>query len=91
MKYFLIPLLIPFAMLTAWIGTKLSAVLPEIHRHFDHKPFNCRPCLSFHITWIPTTICATFLHSHVLQISSILVAIVQYLILRNNDNKKIVK
>lgn len=30
---------------------------------FDRKPFNCRPCLTFHLLWIQFTIAAIILGS----------------------------
>ncbi|NDW19069.1 hypothetical protein D0T53_09105 [Dysgonomonas sp. 216] len=32
--------------------------LPLIHSWFDRKPFNCRPCATFHIGWILSFICS---------------------------------
>ncbi|MEN9918326.1 MAG: hypothetical protein RL662_762 [Bacteroidota bacterium] len=35
-----------------WLLTETSFRLADKFHFFNKRPFNCRPCLTFHLTWI---------------------------------------
>lgn len=37
------------AITSLYWGAILSIRLPEIDKRLDRKPFNCRPCFTFHL------------------------------------------
>jgi hypothetical protein len=83
--------LVLITAVSLYLGRVLSIKLPELSSWFDRKPFNCRPCLTFHtICCISTivsaiTICACIIYT------GILMAFVCFFILKFIDNKKIIK
>jgi len=72
-------------------GRTLSVILPELNKHLDRKPFNCRPCLTFHLMWTLTALCALVTASVVLFIAGIMTAFILFFIVRYIDNKKVIK
>lgn len=72
-------------------GAVLSMRLPEIDSRFDRKPFNCRPCATFHIAWLLSTFFATIGHSPTLFFVGLAVAFTAFAIVKIMDNKKIEK
>lgn len=56
MNISVITLTLSIVAITAYYwAAKLAIRLPELDPLFDRKPFNCHPCLSFHLTWILST------------------------------------
>lgn len=78
-------------LVAIWVGNFLSQALPDVHTIFDRKPFNCRPCLSFHTTWILTASCAPLFDSIAILIGGIVLAFGVYLVMKYIDNKMIQK
>lgn len=72
-------------------GNELSIKLPEFDSRFDHKPFNCRPCLTFHFVWQLCAVFALVLWSIKLLVYGFVAAFLVFLILKIIDNKKITK
>lgn len=74
---------------TLYWGALLSDKLPDIDNRFDRKPFNCRPCLTFHLTWLTSGIFALVFHTWQLIAGGILIAFILFGILKFINNKKI--
>lgn len=74
-----------------YCGVVLSLKLPEVWTILDRKPFNCRPCLTFHLTWMLSGIFAFARQSWTLAGIGIVVAFIVFFIVKYIDNKKIVK
>lgn len=73
------------------IATISSIRLPEISKWMDRKPFNCRPCSTFHLTWMQTSLLAYVFESWELFFSGIVTAFVIFFIIKYIDNKKVIK
>lgn len=82
-------ILITGVVISFILGEKLSIILPRTNSYFDRKPFNCRPCITFHIAWICTTIGSVIVRSMELFISGIISAFIVFLIVIYIDSKKI--
>lgn len=92
METWTIILIIGITVLVAlfW-GSVLAVRLPEFDTLFDRKPFNCRPCLTFHFTWILSMLFAIVTDSLTLFIWGSVAAFATFLIVTYIDNKKITK
>lgn len=88
---YLILLCLLSAATAVWLGNDLSKELPEFHEIFDCRPFNCRPCLSFHLTWIFATFFACCICSLKLILMGVVAAFVVFIVLKIMDNKMIEK
>lgn len=92
METLLIIITLGATVLTAlYWGQVLSVKLPELDIRFDVKPFNCRPCLTFHIIWIFCAVFALVLWSPELFICGLLAAFIVFFAVRFIDNKKVTK
>ena len=87
----IITILLLCALVAVWLGDNLSQALPEVHVAFDRKPLNCRPCLSFHLTWIFSALCASLINSFTMLVWGVVLAFIVFAILKYIDNKKIEK
>ena len=85
----IIAILVVSVITAMFWGASLSVRLPEIDHRFDRKPFNCRPCLTFHSTWMLTTFFALIARSYELFAAGAIAAFVVFFIVRYIDNKKI--
>ena len=74
-----------------YMGALLAVKLPEFDSKFDRKPFNCRPCLTFHLVWLATTLLSAVAASPALFVAGIAVAFVVFAIVKYIDNQKIEK
>lgn len=74
-----------------YCGVVLSLRLPEVWAILDRKPFNCRPCLTFHLTWMLSGIFAFARQSWTFAGIGIVVAFIVFFIVKHIDNKKIIK
>ncbi len=74
-----------------YCGVMLSLRLPEVWTFLNRKPFNCRPCLTFHLTWMLFGIFAFARQSWTLAGIGIVVAFIVFFIVKHIDNKKIIK
>lgn len=72
-------------------GAVLSIRLPEIGKRFDRKPFNCRPCLTFHLTCLLSALAATVSQCIWILALGVPMAFILFLIVKFIDNKKITK
>lgn len=61
------------------------------HRLFQFEAFECRQCLSFHITWVLTTLSATLFEDWYMFIVGLFFAFMLYVGLRIDKNKKTIK
>jgi len=73
------------------LGEVLPVVLPRLSKQFDRKPFNCRPCFTFHLHWLGMAFVAAITQSWIIALSGVLAAFIIFLIVRYIDNKKIAK
>lgn len=58
---------------------------PELNR----KPFNCRPCLNFHLIWLLSAIAAWIIGSIILFIMGIILAFAVFAVLYLRDRWRI--
>lgn len=83
-------IIVTFSAVTAlYWGSILSLRLPQMHKWLDRKPFNCRPCFTFHLCWILSAIVAYIAVSATLLIAGIVAAFTLFFIVKHIDNKKI--
>ncbi|PXV58406.1 hypothetical protein CLV62_14915 [Dysgonomonas alginatilytica] len=57
----------------------------------DRKPFNCKPCLTFHLLWIICTIVSIVISSLLFWVVGVFFALAIFGILYLNDKSKIIK
>lgn len=72
-----------------FFGNVLSVILPQADEVFDRKPFNCRPCFTFHLAWIPPVYFALVWQSLPLLVCGITAAFILFFIVKYIDNQKI--
>lgn len=72
-------------------GSFLSLHLPELFSALDRKPFNCRPCLSFHIMWCLSAVCALVLTCELVFYIGFILSFAVFFVLKYIDNKMIIK
>lgn len=72
-------------------GAVLSLRLPLPGGFFDRKPFNCRPCLTFHLAWILIGVFALVGRSLPLFSTGVGIAFIVFFIVKYIDNKKVTK
>ena len=89
MTLLLASLLVATASIIA--GQHLPLIVPRWHRLLDRKPFNCRPCFTFHCLWMGLGGLAWWCGSFALFGGGIVVAFVIFFIVKYIDNKKIEK
>lgn len=73
------------------LGFKLSLFLPCLHPFFDRKPFNCRPCSTFHLCWLMHLIPTFIFDSAVCLTIGVFIAFAVFFITKYIDNQKIEK
>lgn len=92
MQIFSVILLVMAAVVAAlYLGVILPLRLPEIAPILDRKPFNCRPCTTFHLTWMLIGIGAWLTGSICLFVAGVAIAFVVFGIVHHTENKKITK
>ena len=74
-----------------WWGAALALRLPEIDCRLDRKPFNCRPCLTFHLTWAMHAFFAVMVQSATLFVAGLVAAFAVFAVVWHIDNSKIEK
>lgn len=72
-------------------GNVLSVALPAMYKIFNHKPFNCRPCLTFWLTWLFISINALACSSIVLCIIGFVVALIVFSMVKYSDSRKVME
>lgn len=65
--------------------------LTQFSKKFDRKPFNCKPCLTFHFLWIIYTIVSVTLSSWLIWTIGLIFSVIIFRILYLDDNSKIIK
>lgn len=90
MDLFMTTFMLVVIVVTAFYwGAWLSIKLPELDWRFDRKPFNCRPCLTFHFCWLMSVVVGIVLASGWWFAGGIGVSLVVFLIVQYVDNQKI--
>lgn len=79
------------AVSSLYWGAVFSLRLPELDKWFDRKPFNCRPCLTFHLAWVSTVGASLVTGSLHVLVWGVITAILLFTFLKIIDNKKITK
>ncbi|MDU1889521.1 MAG: hypothetical protein E6767_02420 [Dysgonomonas sp.] len=79
------------AITSLYWGALLSLKLPEFSSRFDRKPFNCRPCLTFHLMWGLSLLSALILWSGYVLAIGFPLAFIVFAITKIIDNKRIIK
>lgn len=91
--YFIYMVLINLACIL--IGTILTQnkkiALPILSKKLDKKPFNCRPCLTFHLLWISYAIAALIIQSWTFFIVGLVFSFAIFAFLYFDDQSKITK
>jgi len=72
-------------------GEVLPVILPRISKQFDRKPFNCRPCFTFHLHWLGMAFVAVITQSWIIALLGVLAAFIIFLTVKYIDNKKVAK
>ena len=88
---FIIFPMVVISVVSLWIGNTLSIRLPEISKVFDRKPFNCRPCFTFHTTWLLSLIYTLISNNELFTIINIPISFALFFITKYIDYKKITK
>lgn len=70
-------------------GEALPLMLPYKSRHFNRKPFNCRPCLTFHLHWLGMLLIAIIFRNRLIAFSGVLTAFIVFGIVWLVERKKI--
>ncbi|MDR0825212.1 MAG: hypothetical protein LBN74_08970 [Prevotella sp.] len=89
--FMIITTLFPSVAISLRLGAALSLKLPVLDKRLDRKPFNCRPCLTFHLIGMSVSLTALLSRSSELFWTGIPVAFTVFLIVKHIDNKKIIK
>lgn len=63
--------------------------LPRFSKKLDRKPFNCKPCFTFHLFWIAYTVAAIVLNSWAIGLVGICLSWLIFFILYITTNSKI--
>ncbi|GAB6007472.1 hypothetical protein [Dysgonomonas reticulitermitis] len=79
------------ALVALYWGNVLSVKLPELDSRFDAKPFNCRPCLTFHLMWLFSMLFAFVLWTRELFVYGLAAAFLVFFAVKIIDNKKVTK
>lgn len=81
-EFFLILLLCLSGVYLGWLFTESKQHnLSKLSDKLNRKPFNCRPCLTFHITWILFAVTAYLIYSVRLFFIGIVCAIIIFALL----------
>lgn len=79
------------SIVAIYFGKILPLMLPRLSSLLDRKPFNCRPCTTFHLAWMLTTLAAVAISSVKLFVTGIITAFIIFFIVKYIDNKKVIK
>lgn len=61
------------------------------YRLFHFQAFECRPCLSFHITWVLTTLCSTLFEDWIMLSIGIVFAFILHIGLKIHQRNNTIK
>lgn len=76
--------------LSLFLGKLFPVFLPRLHQLFDRKPFNCRPCFTFHLVWIGMAFLSFLFQSFGLLVGGIVLAFIVFGVIRYMDKKQII-
>ena len=76
-------------VLSFLFGEALPLILPYKSRHFNCKPFNCRPCLTFWLHLIGMLIIAQISQYLIIAISGVVTAFIVFAIVWDVERRKI--
>lgn len=68
-----------------------AVVLPRLSAIFDRKPFNCRPCFTFHLHWLGMAIIALIANSWIIALSGVITAFVVFGIVWSMESKRVIE
>lgn len=71
------------------LGEELPLEMPRHLKKLDRKPFNCRPCLTFHLHWIGMTIVALVVQNGWIALVGIVTAFGTYLMVKSIEAHKV--
>ncbi len=78
-------------LLAAFITENPAFSLSRIHPLFNRKPFNCLPCLAFHLIWTLSGATALLMHSLLFFGTGLALAFASFFILKRLDKNIIDK
>lgn len=78
-------------ILSLIFGEVFSVVLPRLSRFFDRKPFNCRPCFTFHLHWLGMAFIAVIFQSWIIALSGVITAFLVFGVVKYIDSKKVIE
>lgn len=78
-------------ILSLFMGEICSVVLPRLSRLFDRKPFNCRPCFTFHLHWLGMAVIALIFQSWTIALSGVITAFLVFGVIKYKESKIISK
>lgn len=78
-------------ILSLFLGEVFPIVLPRLSRFFDRKPFNCRPCFTFHLHWLGMAMIALVSQSWSIAIAGIVTAFLVFGVVKWLDSKRVVE
>lgn len=83
-------LLILTTIISFILGYYLTETKYDISKYklFNMKPFNCRKCLTFHITWVLNTILALLFNSLYMGVFGVICAIGNFVAIELDDKDK---
>lgn len=84
-------IILSICLISVLLGEHLSFKLPSVHEELNRKPFNCRPCTTFHLTWTLATMASMVMDSIPLFFAGIAAAFIIFLTVKFIDNQKIIK
>ena len=76
---------------SVYFGEKGAIYLPSRFKKLDRKPFNCRPCLTFHLTWFLIALYALITQSLPLLVLGFVNALAVFCVVWCIDKSKIEK
>lgn len=84
-------ILILLVIASVFLGAKGAIYFPTHFKWMDRKPFNCRPCLTFHLLWFSSSLMALITQSLSLFVLGFLIALAVFGVVWSIDNNKIEK
>lgn len=81
--------IIMLALYLGWFFTETEYRLANKHRLLNRKPFNCRPCLTFHFGWMLSGIVALVISNLTFFILGVVLSLITWLILEIENEYKV--
>ncbi|MFV0332408.1 MAG: hypothetical protein ACK5KL_21675 [Dysgonomonas sp.] len=83
-----ITLVVVFSFIFGELG---AVVLPRLSPKFERKPFNCRPCFTFHLHWLGMALIALIAYSWLIALSGVITAFIVFAIVWIIERKKVIE